>query len=262
MRLEEAGIDRNKKISSLMSKDLTLAKKNESIKDVFKKILETGHRRIPVVGRKKELVGIVTITDLLDAFLRKENLDEEIATVMVRDVVFCYESDSIGFVLTKLKFSRRGGFPVVDSKKKVVGLVSERDFVWPFDKVRFGIKVENVMTKKPFFIQNTISIYDCLRIMVNTRYRRLPVVCNGELVGIVTSVDLLRYVAENNFSFEALDEDLAFVYKTDVYTINKEADLSEAIKLMKKKDIGGIIVVEDKKLEGIITERDILGEIE
>lgn len=262
MRLEEVGIDRNKKISFLMSKDLTFAKESDRIVSVFKKILETGHRRIPIVSKKKELVGIVTITDLLDAFLRKENLDEKISTVMVRDVVFCYESDSIGFVLTKLKFSRRGGFPVVDSKKKVVGLISERDFVWLFDKVRFDVKVEDVMTRKPFFIQNTISIYDCLRIMVNTRYRRLPVVSNNELVGIVTSVDLLKYIAENNFSFEALDEDLAFVYKTDVYTISKEADLSEAIKLMKEKDVGGLIVVEDKKLEGIITERDILEEIE
>jgi len=262
IRLEDVGIDRNKKIISLSNRDVVFSFSNESIKSVGKKILETGHRRIPIVNRRKELVGIVTITDLLDAFLRKEDVKEKISDIMVRDVIYCNFDDTIDIVLKKLKFSRRGGFPVVDKKKKVVGLISERDFVWFFDKVRFNKKIKEVMTPKPFFVQNSISIFDCLKIMVNTKYRRLPVLSGDELVGIVTSVDMLRYIIENDFSFDALDEDLAFVYKTNVYTIEKDLDVVEAIKLMKVKDIGGIIVVDKKRLEGIITERDVLEEIE
>jgi len=60
------------------------------------------------------------------------------------------KSDSIEFVLQKIKLSRRGGLPIL-KKRKLVGMVSERDFVKYFDKVKFGKNVGEIMTKKPFF---------------------------------------------------------------------------------------------------------------
>jgi len=49
--------------------------------------------------------------------------------------------------------------------------------------------------------------------------------------------------------------------RKNIYTVNAEVDISEAIAEMKQKNVGGLLVVKDKKLEGIITERDILEEI-
>ena len=49
----------------------------------------------------------------------------------------------------------------------------------------------------------------------------------------------------------------------NIFTVKKNDDLSVAIKIMETKGIGGLPVVDDKKkLEGIITERDILEKIE
>jgi predicted transcriptional regulator len=48
----------------------------------------------------------------------------------------------------------------------------------------------------------------------------------------------------------------------DVYTIKKIEDVSEAIKIFEKSDIGGLPVTDENGfLEGIITERNILEEI-
>lgn len=263
VKLEDVGIDRNLPIIDFVGKkEVIFCFEDELIENCMRKIVETKHRRLPIVDKKRTLVGIITITDLLDAFLRDVDVKEKISEIMIREVIFSYEKEDVGFVLQKMKLARRGGLPVVDKKMKLKNLVSERDFVWLFDKIKFNEKVENVMSKKPFFITPNYSILDALKIMVNVRYRRLPIVENDELKGIVTSLDILEYILKNNFEKESLDEDLNLVYESNVITIEKEEDISEAIKKMKEKDIGGIIVVEGKKLVGVITERDILEKIE
>jgi CBS domain-containing protein len=260
IELERAGLNREGKITEIANLNPVYAFEKEKIFSLVNLIIERQHRRIPILNRKKELVGIITTMDILDAYLRREDFNESISSIMIRDIIFCEENDSLGFVLQKFKLSRRGGMPIV-KKKKLVGMVSERDFVKYFDKIEFGKRVSEVMTKKPFFISASISILDCLKSIVNSHYRRLPVVENDELVGIVTAIDLLKYIKENNFKFEALDEPLEKIMKTDVYTVDRDADVSEAIIIMKLKDVGGLLVVNNKNLEGIITERNILEEI-
>jgi len=261
-RLEDAGLNRNEKIIKISKKEPVFCFENESIMECVEKILTKNFRRIPVVDKKYKLLGILTITDILDAFLKREDFEKEISEIMVREVIYCFEDESIGDVLLKFKISRRGGFPIVDRKMRLVGIVSERDYVRRFENVKFNIKVEEVMTRKPFIVESNISILDCLRSMVNTKYRRLPVLENGKLIGIVTSADLLKYIHENNYKIEALDEDLEGICRKEVYSIKKDVDLSEAIKVMDEKDVGGLLVKEGSKVEGIITERDILERIE
>lgn len=261
--LELAGIKRESKILTIANLNPVACKSSEKIFSAVDIVIKTGHRRVPIISGKRDLEGIITITDLLDAFLRKQDFDESLENIMVREVLFCEENDTIDFVLRKMKLSRRGGFPIVDVNKKLVGIISERDFVKYFSNIVFDVHVEDVMSKKPLFITPQISILDCLKTIVNARYRRLPVVENGKLMGIVTSVDLLKYIKEHNFRFEDLDESLDSVMKKDVFTISKNVDLSDAIKTMRAKDIGGILIVNGKNnLEGIITERDILEEID
>lgn len=188
-------------------------------------------------------------------------MSEKISVIMNRDVIFCNATDPIGLILQKFKFSRRGGFPIL-SKKRLAGMVSERDFVKYFSNVDFGMKVEELMTRKPFFVKPDITILDCLKSIVNTRYRRLPVVQNHKLIGIETGTDILKYVSENEFSFSSLAKPIESIMIRDVISVAKEKDISDAIKKMKTKDVGGLPVIDDKNnLEGYITERDILEEI-
>ena len=200
--------------------------------------------------------------DILDSFLRGQKFDEKISTIMTRDIIFCESEDSIGYVLQKFKISRRGGLPILDKKKRIVGMVSERDFVKYFSNVEFGTKVEEIMTGKPFFVPPSISILDCLKSLVNTHYRRLPVVEDKKLIGIVTGIDFLRHIKEKDLNISNFKTSVGQILIKDVISISKEKDVSEAIRLMKTKDIGGIPVIdENKNLDGIITERDILEEI-
>lgn len=261
IELEKTGLDRFQSVIRISKINPTFCKESEKITGTVKKILSTGHRRIPIINRKREVVGVVSLIDVLNSFLRRQNMADKISTIMSRDVIFCNAEDPIGLVLQKFKFSRRGGFPVL-SKKKLVGMVSERDFVKYFSNVDFGVKVEELMTRKPFYVTPNITIFDCLKSIVNTRYRRLPVVKDSKLVGIETGTDILRYINENEFSFSSLAKPIESVMIKDVISISKGKDISEAIKKMKAKDIGGLPVIDEKNnLEGVITERDILEEI-
>jgi CBS domain-containing protein len=260
IELEKAGLRREDPITKIGNTNPVFAYEWQSIFSVVNMILEKQIRRIPILNNKNELVGIITTMDILDAFLRRQEFNASISSIMIRDVIVCEESDSIEFVLQKIKISRRGGLPIL-KKKKLVGVVSERDFVKYFDKVVFGKKVSEIMTKNPLFVSSSVSILDGLKSIVNTHYRRLPVIEDKKLEGIITAIDLLNYIKENKFEFEALDEPISRIMKKDVYTINVDADISEAIIMMKLKNVGGLLVVKDKKLEGIITERNILEEI-
>lgn len=260
VKLEDGGLNRNSKITTIANMSPVFSKESDSIDDVVDKMISTGHRRIPIVSKNGGFVGIVTKSDILDAFLKKQDFDEKVSTIMVRDVIYCNSSDTLEFVLQKFKISRRGGFPILDGDR-LVGMVSERDYVKHFSGVNFGLEIKRLMTRKPLYIHPNISVYDCLKIMVNTKYRRLPVVGNGELIGLVTSADLLNYIKKNNYNSDKLDESVDRVTIKNVYTISEGKNASEAIKTMKSRDVGGILVVSKGKLEGIITERDILEEI-
>ena len=257
MELEKAGLDRFQRVISIATLSPVFCNENERISEVADKIIRVEHEKLPVTAKKNQLIGLIGLMDILDAFLRKENLNEKISKIMVRDIVFCDAADTLEFVLQKIKLSRKGMLPVV-SKEKLVGVVSECDFVKYFSETKFGIAVDEVMTKKPFFIFPHISIIDGLKSAINTKYRRLPVVQNKKLSGLFAAVDAIKLI-RSNFS---LSQPVDSMMVKDVFTITKDRDLSDAIKIMKSKNIDGLPVIDEENyLEGIITERDILEQI-
>ncbi len=261
VNLDAVGINRNENILRLANVNPVYATESEKISAVVDKMLGKKHRRIPVVSNREEVVGIVTSMDILDSFLRKVNFNDKISEIMVRDVISANSDDTINSVLQRMKISRRGGLPVLNFKR-LVAMISERDFVKNFSQTEFNKTVSEIMTKKPFFIKEKMSILDCLKSMVNVHYRRLPVVENKKLVGIVTSADMLSFVAGNNFSNTGLDKEATTIATRKPVKVEKHVDVSEAVKIMVSRDVGGLVVVDDNdNLEGVITERDVLEEI-
>lgn len=260
VKLEDAHIERFNRVSEIANMDPIYCKESFTITEVIAEMLKSSHRRMPIVTNKLELVGVVTTSDILDAFLKNVDFDDTISSIMVRDIITCEPTDTIDFILNKFKISRRGGFPVVQNSK-LFGVISERDYVKHFDEIDFKKNVGECMTKKPIVISSSVSILDCLRTLINTHYRRMPVVDAGKLIGIVTTTDLLKYIHENDYEKSALDEALDPVIVKEVVKIDKSSPLADVIKIIKEKEVGGILVVDGATLEGMITERDILEEI-
>ncbi|NMC32377.1 MAG: CBS domain-containing protein [Veillonellaceae bacterium] len=121
------------------------------------------------------------------------------------------------------------------------------------------------MTPNPITIESTTTIADASELMRKHKFRRLPVVDKGRLVGIVTDRDL-RTVAPSpatSLSIFELNYLLAKmqvkdIMHKDVITIPVDATIEEAALIMSTRHIGGLVVVGEKdSVVGVITETDI-----
>lgn len=93
-----------------------------------------------------------------------------------------------------------GSLIIFDEKKKTVeGIITERDIlekVTADDKIASKIKVDDIMTKNVISISPEAYIDDAVYLFIQHKIKKLPVVENGELVGIVTSTDLITNSSE------------------------------------------------------------------
>ena len=92
-----------------------------------------------------------------------------------------------------------GSLVVVNSKKKVVGIVTERDIIEKVnarDRLASRVRIEDIMTPKVITINADALIDDAVYLMVKHRIKKLPVLDNNELVGIVTSTDIVANSSE------------------------------------------------------------------
>ena len=90
-----------------------------------------------------------------------------------------------------------GSVVIIDSKDKVVGIVTERDIVKKLVNNNMSpktTKLEDIMTLNPRVANENDDVVDWLRIMSNDRFRRLPVVdADGKIKVIFTQGDFVSY---------------------------------------------------------------------
>lgn len=125
-------------------------------------------------------------------------------------------------------------------------------------------QVQDFMTENPIIIAPDTALIDAYSLMADNDIRRLPVVEEDELIGIVTMSDILRSIP--NILAEEEDEEtrLTLVARTvrevmaaDPITIAPEETIQDAADLMLEYQVSGLPVVQDAKVIGIITESDI-----
>ena len=105
--------------------------------------------------------------------------------------------------------------------------------------------------------------------MVRNNLRRIPVVEEDKLVGIVTSTDILRFFGDkemfasmtSNSGLDVLKRQISDIVKPNISVTESYVKLGDLCDLLAEKNIGGVPVVDDNKLVGIITERDILNAV-
>ncbi len=114
------------------------------------------------------------------------------------------------------------------------------------------MQIVNLMTPDPIVINPDDTLANAKAIMDDGRFRRLPVVEDGRLVGIVTERDIrehMGYLGSTRVNA---------AMRTALITVAPHNTVEDAARLMLKHKIGGLPIIAEGKLVGIVTTSDLL----
>ena len=119
---------------------------------------------------------------------------------------------STNMVLEALKLMAEkniGALPVVDSGK-LVGMISERDYARKMvlmGRSSVGTPVSAIMSGKVITVDSSQTVETCMAIMTDSHLRHLPVVDDGQLLGLLSIGDLVKEaIAEQANLIEQLEQ--------------------------------------------------------
>jgi acetoin utilization protein AcuB len=126
--------------------------------------------------------------------------------------------------------------------------------------------VSELMTPNPITIAHNQTVGKAMELMARYDIRRLPVINNGKLIGIISDRDIRQMGSRYSLKLPKTDRDDAYlqlpveeVMTLNVITIREHNYLDDAIKSMIKNKIGGLPVVNPEgALVGILSYHDVL----
>jgi CBS domain-containing protein len=129
-----------------------------------------------------------------------------VSDIMTKDVVSIGANNSV-FTAAELMSKNEVGCLVVVDNEKPIGIITERDIVRRFvaKKLPLETKVTDVMSKSLITINPEASLKEAARVMSSNKIRRLPVLKQEKLVGIVVSADFVRNAGKKSVSEEILE---------------------------------------------------------
>jgi CBS domain-containing protein len=298
--MERGSIESETRVSEHVGDIMTLAKKKvisvpptTSIIEVAEVMVKQKFRRIPITDPgSQKLLGIVTAMDILnflgggdkfniveekynDNFLRAIN--ESVREIMTRDVISMTNKDSINDCISLMLEKDVGALPISDENEKLVGIITERDFVLAMAGVLTEELVEDFMSNNVITTTPGTPIESASKIMVRNKLRRIPILAKAiedtavhnekeSLEGIITSSDVLKSLGDNelfskmesNSALGVLETKISEIMEDEVITVEPLTRLGDLCEILREKDIGGVPVVKNGELLGIITESDIL----
>lgn len=129
-----------------------------------------------------------------------------IRDIMTKDVKVCSPQDTLTAAAKIMRDINCGSVPVCEGNK-VVGMITDRDIVINCvaeEKDCKSVHCQDSMTSDVITCSPDTDIHECARMMSENRIRRIPVVENGEMIGICAIGDLATVNIHVNEAGEAL----------------------------------------------------------
>ena len=282
--------DREGDIMAIATKDVVALPPTKSIKATAKVSIEHVFRRLPITDPGSgKLLGIVTVMDILDFFgggkkfniIEKKYEDnflaainEPVREIMTRDLITLSTKASIGETIETMMSHQLGAIPLVDADYNLAAIVTERDIALSLAGMAGKETVQDYMSAKVFTTTPGTPLEGACKIMVRNGLRRIPVI-GGEadiskaakkLLGILTSTDVIRFLnakelfdhLNSNLATDVLKTNISEIMVKEPITIPPTTTIGELCEIFAEKNIGGVPVLKDDRVVGIITERDVL----
>ena len=168
---------------------------------------------------------------------------------MTSDVVHVEIPGNRDDVLKILKRTGISGVPVVKNKK-IVGIITRKDLLRKPEETQLGL----LMTAKPISIEPDADIRHAEQLLVKHHIRRLPVVEDGHLLGLLSVSDLIHAIAQMK-----IKDEIKNTYTSNTFALWEETPLPVVGRVMEISGVDAIPILDSENvLQGIISERDLI----
>jgi CBS domain-containing protein len=269
----------------VQNKEVITAYPTTTIRKALMTMNENRYRRLPVVNAgNNKVVGIITSMDIVDFMgggskynlIREKHdrnflaaINESVREIMEENVITLKENADMDEAIETFLTKNVGGTPIVNDDNQLISLITERDVIKALlDKIDENEVIDDYITRKVIVATPGERLKDVARTMVRNGFRRLPVVSEERLVGIITSTDFIKLLG-SDWAFnhiqtgnvrEITNVRMEEIMKKDVITAKEGDKLKDIAEIMVTNDIGALPVVDDNlRIKGIITEKDVLG---
>jgi CBS domain-containing protein len=110
--------------------------------------------------------------------------------IMTRDIISVTPGMTIKSLAMTLIKNQISGAPVTDKSGKIIGVVSEADIV-----AKKGKDVKSIMSKKIISVREDTAVEEIAQLMTTHRIKRVPVMRDRSVVGIVSRADIVSAIA-------------------------------------------------------------------
>jgi CBS domain-containing protein len=282
VNFESRKAPREGEIMAIASRDVVSVPPTIPIIGAIEKMTECGFRRLPVTDAgTRKLRGIVTAGDIIDMMgggnkynlVQKKHggnllaaINESIREIMTEKVVTLTNDAKIADAASLIVEKHIGGLPIVDEGEVLCGIVTERDVMKVLSAERRAGLVEEVMSTALKVTGPETPIGDATKEMITHRFRRLPVVKDDVLYGMVTATDIMKYLGTGAVFQRMVTGNVAEVMALPVrtlvsgnlHTTDPKKNVNEAAREMLARNVGALPVIEDARLVGLVTEFDLV----
>lgn len=269
-------------VMAIATRDVISVPPTQKIISAVVTMTECGFRRLPVTDAgTKKLRGIVTSGDIINFLgggdkyrlvsVRHNGnftaaVNESVRTIMTAkpQTLSCdaHIVDALQIIVGK----KIGGLPIVDHDGTLAGILTERDVLRVLAADHSPLFVEDVMSSSLKVTAPDSPISAVTKDMTRFKFRRLPVISNDVLFGIITATDIMRHLGNREIFARLITGDVAEVMNLPVrtlmagnlFTTTKKKPINEAAREMLQRNIGALPVIDNMRLVGLVTEFDLV----
>ncbi|TLZ77416.1 MAG: CBS domain-containing protein [Methanobacteriota archaeon] len=180
-----------------------------ALPEAAEKMISAGFRAVPVV-KGKSLIGIVSRSDIVRALVDTRAVEGvAVREFMTPNPQCVAEDDTVEHAVQIMRSLGERSVPVVDKNRHLKGVVGLKDVVELFarPKVRehygeragreekVGLEVKGVMRYPPYTVGPDADVHHAAELMAKNHISSIIVTENDEPVGIITTQDLMQFLA-------------------------------------------------------------------
>jgi len=252
-------------VEDVFSKGLLEVHENDTLSSCLSLFKKEKPPVLAVIDDKSNYKGVISRKWIIQSSL--DSSKTKVKTLM-RSAPEVNIKDSLSKVAKLMIESGIMQLPVFDGEK-LLGFVTDEDVIHGSVLEQWGNShVEEIMTKKPFILEEDESLGTVLSLLRSEGISHVPIVRDGKLVGIVSISDIIENIFQPRHvqrfgervgeKVPVLSIPAKGIMVKPVVTVLPETRLRDAEAQMHKFDISSLVIVSKGRPVGIVTKRDFL----